>query len=149
MDDLGLTFRQFFGASEQRADHTFMLILLHLYSHKLMISHNNADVALWQRGSIFFPSAIFTFVLLSQISLLLLRVTVKFGFAPFCFDQYATACEQGQSAETCYASWNILREKLQERVIVYQEVWGKIEEHHECRCLPTYLGLEMCVDSTL
>ena len=83
-------------------------------------------------GLNFFPSTIFTCVLLSQISLLLLWVTVKFGFAPFCFDQYATACEQGQSAETCYASWNILREKLQERVIVYQEVWEKIEEHHDC-----------------
>ena len=65
----------------------------------------------WRRGICvapeglnFFPSTIFTCVLLSQISLLLLRVTVKFGFAPFCFDQYATACEQGQSAETCYAS---------------------------------------------
>ena len=42
----------------------------------------------------------FTCVLLSRISLSLLRVKVKFGLAPFCFERYATACEQGQSAET-------------------------------------------------
>ena len=66
-------------------------------------------------GLNFFPSRICTCVLLSRISLSLslslLGVKVKFGLAPFSFVQYATAFDQGQSAETCYASWNILREK--------------------------------------
>ena len=59
-------------------------------------------------GAQFFPSRICTCVLLSRISLSLslslLGVKVKFGLAPFSFVQYATACDQGQSAETCYAS---------------------------------------------
>ena len=57
-------------------------------------------------GAQFFPSRICTCVLLSRISLSLslslLGVKVKFGLAPFSFVQYATASDQGQSAETCY-----------------------------------------------
>ena len=68
----------------------------------------------------------------SRVSLSLLKVKVKFCLAQFCFVQQATACEQGLSAETCYASCNTLREKIQKRVIVYQEVWEKSKEHHDC-----------------
>ena len=38
---------------------------------------------------------------------------VKFGLALFVYVQYATACDQGLSAETCNASWKyIMREKM-------------------------------------
>ena len=47
------------------------------------------------------------------MSISFLGVKVKFGLAPFSFVQYATACDQGQSAEACYASGNIVREKYE------------------------------------
>ena len=50
-------------------------------------------------GDQFFPRLLFVRILLS-----LSLVKVKFGLAPFVTVQYATACDQGLSAETCNAS---------------------------------------------
>ena len=68
-------------------------------------------------GGQFFPKEnlcklLFVWILLS-LSLVKVLVKVKFSLAPLVFVQYATACDQGLSAETCNASWKyILREKM-------------------------------------
>ena len=63
-------------------------------------------------GQFFFQRRIFVNFCLHRILLSLLWVKVKFGLALFGYVQYATACDQGLSAETCKASWKyILRKK--------------------------------------
>ena len=47
-----------------------------------------------------------------RILLSLSLVKVKFGLAPFVFVQYATACDQGLSAEIVMRVENISREKM-------------------------------------
>ena len=56
------------------------------------------------------------------------KVKVKFNLAPFVFVlvQYATACDQGLSAETCNASWKYIQRKNEGcLLIVYTEIRGK------------------------
>ena len=55
-------------------------------------------------GGQFFPKENLCKLLCVRILLSLSLVKVKFGLAPFVFVQYATACDQGLSAETCNAS---------------------------------------------
>ena len=51
-------------------------------------------------GGQFFPKENLCKLLFVRILLSLSLVKVKFGLAPFVFVQYATACDQGLSAET-------------------------------------------------
>ena len=55
-------------------------------------------------GDQFFPREDICKLLFVRILLSLSLVKVKFGLAPLVFLQYATACDQGLSAETCNAS---------------------------------------------
>ena len=55
-------------------------------------------------GINFFPREDLCKLLFVRIFLFLSLVKVKFGLAPFVIVQYATACDQGLSAETCNAS---------------------------------------------
>ena len=55
-------------------------------------------------GDQFFPREDLCKLLFVRILLSLSLVKVKFGLAPFVIVQYATACDQGLSAETCNAS---------------------------------------------
>ena len=83
-------------------------------------------------GDQFFPwedlcKLLFVWILLS-LSLVKVLVKVKFSLAPLVFVQYATACDQGLSAETCNASWKYIQRKNEGclLLIVYTEIWGKI-----------------------
>ena len=55
-------------------------------------------------GGQFFPKENLCKLLFVRILLSLSQVKVNFGHAHFVFVQYATACDQGLSAETCNAS---------------------------------------------
>ena len=81
-------------------------------------------------GGQFFPKEnlcklLFVWILLS-LSLVKVLVKVKFSLAPFVFVQYATACDQGLSAETCNASWKYIQRKNEGcLLVVYKEIWEK------------------------